>query len=578
MKHIPFSRRTPSGLELQKLYTELHRDILDRSGVILAIPEHILSYKLSGFQKLADSRLKDAQEMLRVQFWLTETCRDVLDESDFTLAVKTQLIYPSGQLVPVDGHPDRWKVAQGLLMLVHDNLAVVREQFPQGIEVVNRDEGFPMIYVVQGEVEDSLQGILIDIICDGNTSLLRLPSWSTDACKACLRRILTEEKSDASDFSLLSQEFGGKPSLFKNALMLRGLLFHRILFLCLRKRWNVQYGLHPTRDPLAVPFEAKGVPSEQAEFGHPDVAIIFTCLSFYYTGLSIAQFQEGLGLVLKSDDPASEYDAWTAECASLPPSLSHWSLINVDDSGQIQELWKHLRLGRRVLDHYMNTFVFPRYANQFAVKLQSSGWDLPIFSTRNKTPCARTTGFSGTNDNRRLLPLTISQDDLPSLKHTSAEVLTCLLQERNKRCLPATSHGKRLTEEQLLGSLKDANIRLLIDAGAYILEMDNKSLVKAWLAKDTNAKAGVYFGTHDNRAWVLYRDGKELPLLATPFADSLEECLVYLDEAHTRGTDLKLPPRAHGALTLALGQTKDHTVQGRLPSPSSLGSEADGDN
>jgi hypothetical protein len=42
----------------------------------------------------------------------------------------------------------------------------------------------------------------------------------------------------------------------------------------------------------------------------------------------------------------------------------------------------------------------------------------------------------------------------------------------------------------------------------------------------------------------------------------MDRCLVYLDEAHTRGTDLKLPLDARGALTLALHQTKDHTVQG----------------
>ncbi|KAM4066193.1 P-loop containing nucleoside triphosphate hydrolase [Hirsutella rhossiliensis] len=67
----------------------------------------------------------------------------------------------------------------------------------------------------------------------------------------------------------------------------------------------------------------------------------------------------------------------------------------------------------------------------------------------------------------------------------------------------------------------------------------------------------------DNRSLV-ERNGKTLPLLATPFAESLQECLVYLDEAHTRGTDLKLPPPARGVLTLALGQTKDHTVQAAM--------------
>jgi hypothetical protein len=38
---------------------------------------------------------------------------------------------------------------------------------------------------------------------------------------------------------------------------------------------------------------------------------------------------------------------------------------------------------------------------------------------------------------------------------------------------------------------------------------------------------------------------------------------VYIDEAHTRGTDLKLPVNARGAVTLGLGQTKDQTVQGK---------------
>ena len=53
-------------------------------------------------------------------------------------------------------------------------------------------------------------------------------------------------------------------------------------------------------------------------------------------------------------------------------------------------------------------------------------------------------------------------------------------------------------------------------------------------------------------------------LLATPFSEKLDECLVYIDEAHTRGIDLKLPQKARGALILALGQTKDHTMQGKL--------------
>jgi hypothetical protein len=102
---------------------------------------------------------------------------------------------------------------------------------------------------------------------------------------------------------------------------------------------------------------------------------------------------------------------------------------------------------------------------------------------------------------------------------------------------------------------------MLIDAGAQILEMDNLSLVQAWLKVDYEAPAAVYFNA-ENKAFVVYRHGSQVPLLASPFAENLSDCLVYLDEAHTRGTDLKMPANATGALTLGLGQTKDQTVQG----------------
>jgi hypothetical protein len=61
---------------------------------MLALPEHILSFKLSGLQRLLDAKVVEAKPMLKIQSWLNKTCRDVLDECDVSLAVKTQLIYP----------------------------------------------------------------------------------------------------------------------------------------------------------------------------------------------------------------------------------------------------------------------------------------------------------------------------------------------------------------------------------------------------------------------------------------------------------------------------------------------------
>ena len=173
-----------------------------------------------------------------------------------------------------------------------------------------------------------------------------------------------------------------------------------------------------------------------------------------------------------------------------------------------------------------------------------------------------TVGFSGTNDNKTLLPLNVVQDDLPGLAHTNADVLTYLLQPRNRKYVLASKIDRRLSERDLLGQLHLHNIRMLLDAGAQIIEMDNMSLAQAWLQVDHEAEAAVFFGA-DDRARVLYRDGKSQPLAGSPFLNNLGACVVYLDEAHTRGVDLKMPANAVAALTLGIQQTKDHTVQGK---------------
>jgi hypothetical protein len=163
-----------------------------------------------------------------------------------------------------------------------------------------------------------------------------------------------------------------------------------------------------------------------------------------------------------------------------------------------------------------------------------------------------------------MLPLTIRQNDLPSLQHTNAEVLTYLLENRNRAYEVAARKGKRLSELDLLSRISRKGIRIFINAGAYILEMKNIDVIKKWLEIDTQAKAGLYFGK-DNRAMVLYRRRKEpIPLVATPFTENLQECVVYLNEAHTRGVNLKLPLDATRVLTLGPGQTKDHTIQGEF--------------
>lgn len=570
LRHIPFSRKTPTDQETTKAFLKIHKDMMSASGIMISLPEHIMSFMLSGMQRVSDNRIAEATSMINIQGWMRKVCRDVLDESDFTLAVKTQLIYPSGQQTTVDGQPRRWEIPETLLGLVEKHIWSLKREYPRSLDVVNRPVGgFPLIYFLRKDAEDALISLIVNDIMRGHTSILPMQDCSTPERQAIRNYIITAVVRPRT-MTMIDTVFPDKPIAKQTLHLLRGLLVNRILLLTLKKRWSVQYGLHPMRDPVAVPFHAKGVPSDQAEWGHPDVAILFTCLSFYYGGLTISQLQQGLEHVVKSDDPSSEYDRWMQGVKNIPDSLREWNVINVDDEAQLNEVWKCLRYSTVAIDYYLNHFVFPRHARQFKIQLQSSAWDIPLLPNvqtsqwKSSEHRPLTTGFSGTNDSRSLLPLTIKQQDLPRLSHTNAEVLTYLLQPRNRQYIIAAGrNGKRLSEKDFLYKLKEVKIRILIDAGAQILEMDNHTLVRTWLEVDTEAKAALFF-TDENQPLIMYRNNKTIPLVASPFADDLKECLVYLDEAHTRGTDLRLGPEAKGALTLGLGQSKDQTVQGML--------------
>ncbi|KAI3335396.1 hypothetical protein F4824DRAFT_464667 [Ustulina deusta] len=563
--HFPFSRKTPTRKQILDLYAELHQRTRRSHGIVLTCAEHLLSYKLSGWQQFIDSKKSAAEQMIRFQEWLNTHCRDVLDECDFTLSVKTQLNYPSGSEMSVDFHPYRWEIVQDLLGLIDCHLRDLQYQQPNGILVTSIRENFPAVQFLRAATEAALHDRIVEDVCSGRVTLLRPASSQYQQKERAIREVLCGTKISEKLLSRVANLFEN-PEIAHNALLLvRGLLMHKIIIVCLNKRWNVQYGLHPDRDPIAVPFEAKGKPSEQAEYGHPDVAILFTCLSFYYAGLTQAQLVQVVGHLLQSSDPAAQYECLTSTCPKLPASLRRWTVLNTDDKAQMEQLWSCLRWNRTTINHFLNRFVFPVHARQFEIKLQACSWDIPVCS-ENKTQLTRTTGFSGTNDNRWMLPLTISQRDLPELQHTSAEVLSYLLQRRNREfhMIPNPRKGKS-KEFCFLEDLKAKGVSVLIDVGAYISEMDNQELAHTWLLVDSKAKAVVYF-RNDNRAWVHYRNNtkEDVPLLATPLAEDLSECNVFLDEGHTRGVDLRLPTNACGAVTLALKLTKDHAVQAAM--------------
>ncbi|KAI0895087.1 hypothetical protein F4806DRAFT_90268 [Annulohypoxylon nitens] len=572
ISHIPFSRRTSTKEGHIKLFHKLHRDIQRTRGIMLCLPEHQMSFMLSGLQRVLDQEIPEANMMVRVQGWLQSCARDVLDESDHTLAVRTQLIYPSGSQMTVDGHPHRWIVVEQILGLMDMHLYELAASYRYSIEVVRRPTGgFPFVFFLRPDVEEEMVNRLRYDVCRGSRGIIPIDSID-QADRLAIKEFLSNGKVRQSSLDRISSLCPDRPHIKQTVYLLRGLFVHRILIMALKKRYGVQYGLHPQRDPVAVPFHAKGVPSDQSEFGHVDVAILLTALAFYYSGINLSQTRQALEAVLKSDDPASEYDKWT-EDEDFPDYLRDWHSINVDDSQQMGQIWNSVRFKVPVIDYFMNNFVFPRHAKQFKVRLQSNGWDIPLPShiqsnglNKSKTLSQSrglTTGFSGTNDIKPLLPLTIKQDDLPALSHTNAEVLTYLLQQRSKKYyVMADENRKRISEITFLHMLRRHNIRILIDSGAQILEQSNKELAENWLKVDGRAAVALYF--EGDSPWIISKQGNRTPLLASPYADNLNEVLVYLDEAHTRGTDLKFGQYAKAALTLGLSQTKDHTVQAAM--------------
>ncbi|KAH7215440.1 hypothetical protein DER44DRAFT_740973 [Fusarium oxysporum] len=103
----------------------------------------------------------------------------------------------------------------------------------------------------------------------------------------------------------------------------------------------------------------------------------------------------------------------------LPAHLEHWNYLTVDDDAQMEDLCVHLRFDTSVGHYFLNNFALQAHAKQFEVKMQASGWDILLVSN-NAMSKNLTTGFSGTNDNKTMLPQTIKQEDLPSLLQTNA--------------------------------------------------------------------------------------------------------------------------------------------------------------
>ncbi|KAH7882701.1 hypothetical protein F5I97DRAFT_1984211, partial [Phlebopus sp. FC_14] len=558
---LPFSRSVNVGPVQAQVLHDIMQECMCERGILVVQPDHILSLKLMSVEKQFNGADKVASMLLESQRWLHSYARDVLDESDEILHVRYQLVYTIGLQTHLEGFPERWTTTQQVLGVVKKNAVFLREKFPHGIELEDgplAPGAFPSIRILHPDAGRELISRVTKDVMDGllfNFSFEKLSSRLRKAIKA----FISVTDVGLPDIQMVKDHSQGD-NLWRGLLLLRGLLASGIIQFALKeRRWRVDYGLAPSRTMLAVPYRAKDVPSLRAEFGHPDIAIVLTCLSYYYQGLTKTQLMTAFQLLLKEDNPALEYETWIRGCPSIPDTLQRVSGVNLQSPEQWRDhLFPLFGRNQAAVDFYLCQVVFPKEAKEFPSKLSCSGWDLA--ETRKHL----TTGFSGTNDGQYLLPTSITQRDPDHQRSTNAKVLAYLLQPENNYYKPSASdNGERRTAHQFLELLteQEPEIRVLLDVGAQVLELQNSDVAIAWLGLKPDARAAIYFN-EDDELMVRARDGTIQPLSSSPFAQQLDECVVYLDDAHTRGTNIKFPTGFRAAVTLGPKVTKDRLTQG----------------
>ncbi|ESZ97758.1 hypothetical protein SBOR_1840 [Sclerotinia borealis F-4128] len=558
---LPISRALQMDVEEAKQVREIYETCMSSGGVLLVQPEHLLSFELMGLDMVlsGDKDANVGRVINDTQTWLLQHSRDILDESDEILNVRFELIYTVGRQTPIDFAPDRWMLIQRVLAILKFCVQNLGQQYQNDLEVENLPENgsFVRFRVLRPTVGDLLVEKVAQYICDQGLPALSLFRFSKTH-RDLIFRFITDPKMDEKELFGLQQLAFATQSIKKGLLLLRGLFAHGVLhFAFSQKRWRVNFGLDLKRSSLSVPYHGKDVPAARSEFSHPETTIILTCLSYYYEGLSEFQAEECFRELLKSDNSQGEYEKWTRNCPHIGARFKQLSGVNLSNLDQWSEnVYAPLRRSKEMIDFYLSQLVFPKEMKEFPKKLSSSGWDI---ARTKKHPV---TGFSGTNDSKYILPLSIQQQDLAEQLSTNAEVLACLLRPENS--FDSTIMGEEFDAEVLLkmAVMSKPTVRVILDVGAQVLELRNEEVASRWLSQlpAVEVQAAVFFNSSDELC-VLNRDGMTEPLNISPFAKQMDRCVIYLDEAHTRGTDLKLPSDYRAIVTLGPDLNKDRLAQ-----------------
>ncbi|KAG2494612.1 hypothetical protein HYH03_007377 [Edaphochlamys debaryana] len=619
---LPFHRDVELTEARVQAMASAMRHCRQDGGLVLVAPEHRLSLLL----KRTEMRLKaetgeavDRQAAALCCSALDELAAlpymDVLDESDELLHHRFQLIYACGAPMGLPAVAERGGMVQALLAALSHLAASGRLPLPEGAAVLEPPSAasaqpgaqlgpqssapppgsfcglrlLPGEALSDGALRDLRQALAVAL---AEHPPLQLHWLSEHPLKARILACILDTSLAAEEH--LGPGVAGRgegqmtPDRVSQVLALRGLLGCGLLEHGLQKRHRVDYGVdrstpqRPAQPPgargrtrMAVPFRAAHVPSERSEFAQPDVALFLTHLSYYQDGLSADELQAALAKLLAMGPSAQQYvyeERWlplaqNSIAEEHLPLLDSAAKLDPSNPTQMQLLHAYFAHNTAAVDFWLTYCVLPTETRQFPQRLAASAWHLAGRGGGGVV------GFSGTNDNHRLLPLQMhkAEPEEPSLAATNGKMLHVILEHSlGFTTLPAESGGlpawQALLDTALALQRRGVELSALIDCGALLAGTSNRSAAAYLLSRlDRGRYRGVTYFDEGQRSWVVEdRQGRRAPRPASPIPEA--DTFVLFDDARCRGADLKLRLGAVGLLTLGPGSTKDKVMQaaGRL--------------
>ncbi|EFA77145.1 hypothetical protein PPL_09900 [Heterostelium album PN500] len=554
--HIyPFRRDIVSQLnssQLQRILGNLEL-CKAKQGIIISTPDHWLSFKLSG--KLLN---KSKNQISAIIQWSNNNLFNILDECDELLSTKYQLIFPYGNKTNLDECKDRCTTFQDIFLTLKELIGKL-DFAASDIEIIHKDRPsvFPMITIHNEEAGMRLMQSLLD-------QLLLKFIYRSPRIRDMLPVFCGYTTADNIGTDALKNNPRYTVLLIYRALFKYGILQH-----CLSKIWSKDYGSRSSSDSLihttgkrkavkggfftqlAVPYRAKDVPAERAVLSHPDAVLGFTHLTYYHQGLSLSQFRDALTRLISvcNQQKFEVYNSWIQFDSTIPVEFHSLNSVVLSNDIFINDLYQHLKYNMLVIHFWLNELVFPFETKQHPKKIFASSWDIV---TGNHIA-----GFSGTNDTSILFPLSIKQEDLPSLLYTNTEVFNYILNQEDNQVHFIPQNCNILDHV----TKTDTFARVFIDSGALMIGMTNFQVAKSFLEKTDPSKADAVLYFENGNLISMDRDDKKLLFHQSPYAKRLNRVIVYLDDYHTRGVDIKFEKDTHAIVTVGPRMTKDKLMQ-----------------